>query len=191
MYDDTPPGVATLIVRALGPHDASLARAMLLPAWDEGNPHVEGLLGRLDRAARQESSEALGIVATIEDSLVGVALFGLVAGAAGTAALHGIYVAEDLRQRGIGSAMLRGIVKILIGERARLLVAEVPDDREHLAEYQGFLRKSSFVEEGRVPDLVRDGQGMALWRRDFQHGNGGGLQGRRKADPPGSTRPDA
>lgn len=166
MYDDTP-AVATIVVRALGAGDASAARALLLPAWDEGNPYIEGLLSRVDRAARQETAETLGIVGVIEDTLVAVALFGMVAGSVGTAALYGMFVGEDLRRRGIGAALLRGIVTILAAEHTRLLVAEVPDDPATLTVYRGFLRRQGFIEESRIPDFVRDGMALTLWRREI------------------------
>ena len=163
MVHDDAPAVATLTVRALDAEDANGARALLLPAWDGEHPQVEAMLSRLDRAARQESAESLALVAVIGPTVVGLAIFGMVAGSLGTAAVHGVYVAEEIRGRGAGSALMRGLLKVLNADHARLLVAEVPDDDAHSV-YRQFLSRQGFFMEGRVPDLVRDGVAMTLWR---------------------------
>lgn len=165
MYDDAP-GVATLTVRALDVEDATSARALLLPAWDGEHPHVEALLSRLDRAAAQEGADSLGLAAMIGETLVGIAIFGMVAGALGTAALHGVFVAEEIRRRGAGSALMRGLLKVLTSDHARLIVAEVAEE-DSLSEYRRFLSRQGFFMEGRIPDLVRDGVAVTLWRREI------------------------
>jgi ribosomal protein S18 acetylase RimI-like enzyme len=143
-------GVPPLIVRAL----------------DE-NPHLEPMLTRLDRAARQETSEALGLVASLGDTLVGVGLFGLVAGARGTAMLYGVAVLDELKRRGVGAALVRGMVKLLAAEKTRMLVAEVPDDGERTSGYRSFLRNRGFREEAEIPDFISDGVPLTLFRLDF------------------------
>lgn len=165
MYDDAP-GVATLTVRALDVEDATGARALLLPAWDGEHPHVEAMLSRLDRAASQAGAETLALAAVLEQTLVGVAIFGMLAGSIGTAALHGVFVAEEIRRRGTGSALMRGLVKVLTSDHARLIVAEVPED-DSLSGYRQFLSRQSFFMEGRIPDLMRDGVALTLWRREI------------------------
>lgn len=165
MFADTP-GSVTLTVRALDVEDATEARALLLPAWDGDHPHVEAMLSRLDRAARQESAETLALTAMLEQLMVGVAVFGMVAGATGTAALHGVFVTDEIRRRGVGAALLRGVIKVLDADHTRMLIAEVPDEGS-LAGYRAFLSNAGFFEESRIPDLIRDGVAMALWRKEI------------------------
>lgn len=154
---------ATLVVRALGQADVAQSRALLLVEWDLGNRYADAMLNRLDAAGAQRNAESLGLLATLDTQVVGLALFGMIAGAERTAMLHGILVADELRRRGVGAALLRGVTKILRAERTRLVVAEVPDDALFLADYQSFLARHRFTREGGIPDFVRDGVGMGLW----------------------------
>jgi ribosomal protein S18 acetylase RimI-like enzyme len=94
--------------------------------------------------------------------LAGVVLFGEVAGARGAGAVLWIAVPAQARRAGIGRALLRAATDALDADGARLVVAEVPSDREH-EPVMALLRRSGFVREGSVPDFYRDGVALTLW----------------------------
>lgn len=158
---------STLTVRALAEPDVAPARALLLIEWDRGNPYVQRTLDRLDASAAQEKSEFLGLSAAVGDEVVGVALFGIVPGTRGAAQLHGVLVRDDYRAQGVGGALVRSVMQLLVGTNARLMLAEVPDDPAILGDYWAFLAAMGFREESRVDDYVREGVAIAFLRRDI------------------------
>jgi len=115
-------------------------------------------------AAARASDEYQGLVAYDDASRVlGVALFGMIAGSVGTGALYAIAVAPDASRRGVGTLLVRQVVQTLGAAGARLVVAEWPDD-ERVAPVASLLAGAEFTEVGRVPDLVRDDVALRLWR---------------------------
>jgi ribosomal protein S18 acetylase RimI-like enzyme len=106
------------------------------------------------------------LVAEAEGRLVGVAVFGLVAGAEGAAKMHGMAVAPDAQRHGIARALIEAFVGELQRRGARFVVVEFPDAPE-LAGGRTLLQHAKFVEESRVKDYFRDGIALVFLRRDL------------------------
>jgi len=98
--------------------------------------------------------------------LVGVAVFGLVAGAEGAAKMHGMAVAPDAQRHGIARALIEAFVDELQRRGARFVLVEFPDAQE-LASGRTLLQHAKFVEESRVKDYFRDGIALVFLRRDL------------------------
>jgi ribosomal protein S18 acetylase RimI-like enzyme len=152
-------------IRPLRAREALEARALVEDGL-AGTPYAELPLLALNRALEGESDEALALVACDVPRLLGLVLYGRVAGSAGAAKLHVVAVTASARLRGVAARLVDAAAADLRARGARLLVAEAPDDpitRPVLA----LLEKSRFTLEGRVPDFHRDGVDLLLLRRDL------------------------
>ena len=90
-------------------------------------------------------------------------LFGLVAGSLGAGALYAVAAAPAAHRRGVGTLLVRQAAVALAAEGARFVVAEWADD-PRVGHVASLLAGAGFVEVGRVPDFVRDGVALRLWR---------------------------
>jgi ribosomal protein S18 acetylase RimI-like enzyme len=106
------------------------------------------------------------IVAESDGRVVGVAAFGLVAGAEGAAKMHGMAVAPEAQRHGIARALIDALVGELTVRGARFVLVEFPDAPE-LAGGRTLLQHAKFVEESRVKDYFRDGIALVFLRRDL------------------------
>jgi ribosomal protein S18 acetylase RimI-like enzyme len=111
-------------------------------------------------------SEASAIVAESDGRLVGVAVFGLVAGAEGAGKMHGMAVAPEAQRHGIARALIEAFVEDLQQRGARFVLVEFPDAPE-LAGGRTLLQHAKFVEESRIKDYFRDGIALVFLRRDL------------------------
>lgn len=122
----------------------------------------------LPLAAAGTTPEHRGAVLEAEGALAGVILYGEVAGAVGTGAIHALLLPSAAAERAAEHAQ-RLAAHALAAAReggARLVVAELPDVAP-LALARGALEASGFVEEARVPDYFRDGVALLLLRREL------------------------
>jgi ribosomal protein S18 acetylase RimI-like enzyme len=110
--------------------------------------------------------EATGIVATSRDQIIGVALYGEVAGAHGAGKMHGMAVAADARRHGIARMLIDAFVADLTRRGARFVLVEFPEADE-LAVGRTLLQDCQFHEESRVADYFRDGIGLCFLRLDL------------------------
>ena len=117
----------------------------------------------LDRALGG-TRECIAIAATRDARLLGVALYGEVAGSAATGALLWLVVEPGARRAGVGRALLEAAVARLREGATRLVVAELADDESHAAAL-ALLVAGGFEREGAVPDFYRDGVPLTLWTR--------------------------
>jgi hypothetical protein len=149
-------------LRPLMPEDADAARAVIVARLG-GTRYEARALEQLDVALSFEDPEYMALLAAEPESrqLVGLVMFGGVAGAKQVTKLH------VLLGHAAGScAALAAAVRTVAAESGeRMVVAEVPDDpvfRDQVAA----LRASDFDEEGRVDDFVADGVGLRflVWR---------------------------
>jgi predicted GNAT superfamily acetyltransferase len=92
--------------------------------------------------------------------LVGLVLFGTVAGARSVVKVHGIVA----RERDVAVALLDAVRQASERSGERMIVSELPDDTPFALASEA-LEASGFAEEGRVPDFVRDGVALRLFVR--------------------------
>ena len=147
-----------LVLRALMPNDAGAARA-LVSAQFAGTRYQPRALELLDSALEFQDPEYMAVLAfdEHESRLVGLVLFGTVAGAHGVAKVHGI-VSRELE---VAVALLDAIRRASEHSGERMIVCEIPDDAPFAIAVQA-LEATGFTEEGRVPDFVREGVALRL-----------------------------
>ena len=110
------------------------------------------------------ADESRAIVAERAGEVVGLALFGEVAGAAGTGRMHLITVTASARLATVGGGLCNAAVADMVSRGDRLIVAEVPDD-PILTSGRGLLARSGFAASGRVADYYRDGVDLVILTR--------------------------
>ena len=162
--DDVP----LLRIRPLRGSDASAARLAVLAELG-GTPYAEPALAAVELAQRGATGDAAGLVAEHRGELVGVVVFGEVAGALGAGRLLCAVVADHAQRRTVGEELCEAAIAELARRGARFVLAEVPDDAR-LTSLREVLRGCGFSEEGRVPDYFTDGVALTFWRRDLASG---------------------
>jgi ribosomal protein S18 acetylase RimI-like enzyme len=106
------------------------------------------------------------LVAESDGRIVGIAVFGLVAGAEGAGKMHGMAVAPEAQRHGIARTLIEAFVDELARRGARFVLVEFPDAVE-LAGGRTLLQHAKFAEESRVPDYFRDGIALVFLRRNL------------------------
>jgi hypothetical protein len=147
-----------LEVRALMPDDADTARRFVSGQFS--NPRYRArALEVLESALEFEDPEFMALLAVDgePERLVGVTVFGTVAGAHAVVKLHGVITSELAPARALVEAVRRASEHS--GER--MIVCELPDDAP-FATAAAALEANGFTEEGRVPDFVREGVALRL-----------------------------
>lgn len=144
-------------MRALCREDAGAARAFVSRELD-GTRYEARMLELLERACSANDAENRGLVAEDErDATRAVALYGAIAGTRGAARLQAMIGSDPEALDALAGA----VVRALVPSEARLVVCELPEEPLFVAAREA-LRAASFVEEGRLPDLVRDGVALQL-----------------------------
>lgn len=153
-------------LRALMPDDAAAARAFVSERF-AGTRYRTRALEVLECALRFDDAEYMALLAMGGDDarIVGMALFGTVAGAHAVVKLHGLLAKEPASARALTEAVIRASQQS--GER--MIVCELPDDPE-FAMAASALASLGFVEQGRVPDFVREGVALRLLVRPLLDG---------------------
>jgi ribosomal protein S18 acetylase RimI-like enzyme len=136
-------------VRALIDHDVA------------GTPYVEAIDYFRRLALEGRVAESRAIVAERHDGIVGVALFGEVAGAVGTGRIHFVSVSASARLHGIGVGLCDAAIADMAAAGARLVTAELPDERS-LEEGRALLARVGFAEVARIEDYCRDGVDLVI-----------------------------
>jgi hypothetical protein len=147
-----------LELRALMPDDAGAARTFV--AGQFTNPRYRArALEVLESALEFEDPEFMALLAVDGDPehIVGITVFGTVAGARSVVKLHGVITSDAAAARALVVAVRRASEHS--GER--MIVCELPDDAP-FATAIAALEADGFVEEGRVPDFVREGVALRL-----------------------------
>jgi hypothetical protein len=151
--------------RPLRSEDAAAARSLVYAALGVTR-YVDRVIELLDAAAREGDAEARALVVEHDGTIAGLVLFGLVAGATGTARLHALVLNRDVSAVDVGGRLTSAAVTAVAALGARLLVAEIPDDAA-LGPVPAVLRSTGFREEARVPDFFREGTALSVLRRDL------------------------
>jgi hypothetical protein len=149
-------------LRPLLPEDADAARALVVTELS-GSRYERRVLEQLDLVLSFEDPEYMALLAAMPDSgrLVGLVMFGAVAGAQRVSKLH-VLLGDD---EGTCAALAAAVRSVASAAGERMVVAELPDDpavRHAIAA----LRGSGFDEETRVDDFIADGIGLQflVWR---------------------------
>jgi ribosomal protein S18 acetylase RimI-like enzyme len=143
-------------------HHAEPARLLLLSELG-GTPYLELPLRALEGAYSLYDPEYRAFIAVHNDTVVGLILFGQVAGAVRVGKLHLVAVAPSERKTGIAMELIRAAVDDFEAKGTRFMVVEVPDDPA-LAAGQALLRRCGFHDEARVGDFYRDGVDLLILR---------------------------
>jgi len=152
-----------LELRPLMPEDAGAARAVIVARLG-GTRYEARTLEQLDVALTFEDPEYMALLAVEPESeqLLGLVMFGAVAGAKQVTKLHAL-IGDDA---GTCAALAEAVRTVASEAGERMVVAALPDDRS-FRDSIAALRHSAFDEEGRVDDFVTDGVGLRflVWRR--------------------------
>jgi hypothetical protein len=140
------------------PADADAARAFVSEHF-AGTRYRTRALEILESALQFDDPEYMALLAHDEPGalLVGLALFGTVAGARSVVKVHGL-VGRDLSA---ATALLDAIRETSEHSGERMIVCEIPED-EPFTVAAAALAAAGFTEEGRVPDFVQDGVALRL-----------------------------
>jgi ribosomal-protein-alanine N-acetyltransferase len=138
---------------------ASEADNLGADAWSPGLV-AEGVAGRLPTVHYLVAEEAGEVVGHAVASVV-----------ADVAELQRIAVAEPVRRRGVGAALLAEVVALAARAGADRLLLEVREDNSTAL---GFYAAEGFVEVDRRPRYYRDGATAVVLRRPVGRGCGAG-----------------
>jgi len=153
----------TVLFRALSDGDRLVVRS-LVDQEAAGTPYVDVVDYFLRLAFEGRSQESRAIVAERAGEVVGLALFGDVAGAVGTGRMHFVTVTASARLSAIGAGLCEAAVSDLVSRGSRLIVAELPDD-PILTSGRALLARCGFFESARVADYYRDGVDLVVMSR--------------------------
>lgn len=151
-------------LRALTPEDADAARALLASRFAGTRYHAR-LEEQLETALTFDDSEYSSLVAVDSTGvLLGVAVFGTLAGAQRCMKLHAFVGGDE----GAMTAMARGVAECAAMSAERLIVCELADDAP-FSLASAVLQASGYEQEERVPDFFREGVALLILvlRADF------------------------
>ena len=152
-------------IRPLHEDETAAARALVVGVVGDTGYRFQPL-SALDAALGGDTDESRAIVAADGDELVGLALYGRVAGTVGAGKLHLAVVTAGARLRGVGRLLIDAAASDLATSGCRFIVAEAPDD-PMLAPGHELLARAGFAEEARVRDYYRDGVDLLILRREL------------------------
>jgi ribosomal protein S18 acetylase RimI-like enzyme len=159
------PALNRLNVRAAREDD--LAAALALVEWEQPrNQWLDRIAEQLRGGIGKSNDYSMVCVAERDGEMVGFGVYGLTAGAIGTAAIDCVLVAPRSRRAGIGHRILSFAVDDLTSRRARVIFAELPGDPAMLR-YRAMLLSHGFLEEARIDDYYRDGVPQIISRLDL------------------------
>jgi hypothetical protein len=138
------------------PDDAAAARACVRSQL-AGTRYLARVEELLASALQFEDPEYMALLAFDDETVAALALFGTVAGARACVKLHALLGSDE---RGL-TALARAIAQLCERSGERLIVCELPDDAPW-SRCAAVLLATSYREEGRVPDYVRDGVALRL-----------------------------
>lgn len=155
-------GYFALDPRPLLPEDTQGTRVLLMGALGV-TPYYDRAIEALERAERGNDPEYRALVIARDGTVAGLALFGMIAGTAGGARLHGAVLGPGVDASDIGDRLMAAVARAARDTGARFLLAEMPDDPA-IGTVFSLLRQSGFREEARVPDFYREGVALTFLR---------------------------
>ena len=151
------------VLRAATPADLRATRELL--AGSIGQSPYAALAGCADDAV-PGGDECRALVADAGRDIIGVVVFGQVAGTIGAGKLHLVAVSTEARLKGAATELVRAALADLAARGARLVVAELADD-PIFRPVRALLRRCGFVEEARIDDYYRDGVALIVLRHQI------------------------
>ena len=112
---------------------------------------------------------------TPEEVLVGYACWGPTPATDRTWDLYWIAVDTSLQGAGIGTILLEEVERRLVGQHARMLIAET-SSRSDYAATRGFYARRGYAEAARVRDFYAPGDDRIIFVKRFLHSPSGGEQ---------------
>src|SRR5688572_12739230 len=103
---------ASVTVRELRPGDSVGVRTIAAPEIERSHYSVS-LVAAVEAVWSGANAESRGLVAIQRDQVVGVVVFGAIAGSLGAGRLQLTVVARDSRRSGIGSALVHRAIEVL------------------------------------------------------------------------------
>lgn len=158
----------SVTLRALRSEDGPVVRAFAFPEI-ERSPYGVSPRSALEAVLTDADPDSRGLVAIHDGRLVGIAVYGGIAGSVGAGRLQLIVIDRDTRMRGIATKLVHGAIAALGAEGMRFVVVELPDDPALSASKQ-LLLQCRFRVEATVADYFRDGVDLAILRRDLAGG---------------------
>ena len=146
--------MADCTLRAASESDLGVALSLV----DAARAEVYGLdrIPEILEEAARGSGEYRACIADKDGVVVGVGVYGLVAGTVGTATIYAVIVAKGADQDEIGRAILNEILRDLALVGTRLVVVEFPG-HPSLTHYRALLEAAGFAKESQVDDYFEDG----------------------------------
>jgi ribosomal protein S18 acetylase RimI-like enzyme len=114
---------------------------------------------------------------TPEEVLVGYACWGPTPATDRTWDLYWIAVDTSLQGAGIGTILLEEVERRLVGQHARMLIAET-SSRSDYAPTRGFYQRRGYIEAARLRDFYAPGDDRIIFVKRFLHSPSGGEQSR-------------
>lgn len=159
------PALKRLDVHPARDGDLSAALA-LLEAEAQKTPWLGRTAELLREAVAAPGGGYRACVAERDAEVIGLGVYGMIAGTLGTGMLYSVLVAPRSRRAGIGQRILFYIAGDLANWGARVIVAEIPGDPS-VMRYRALLISYGFVEETRIEDYYRDGVPQIVSRLDL------------------------
>jgi ribosomal protein S18 acetylase RimI-like enzyme len=160
-----PGGTGDIRIRDLAPADAEAVRSLVLSGFGE-TAYASSAHSALETAIADSDPDARAAIAVARDEVIGLILYGAIAGAIGTGRVQFVITADSHRRRGIATRLLEEAVMHLTTEGARVVFVELPDEPD-LAGGRHLLLRNGFRVEASVTDYFRDGVDLAILRRDL------------------------
>ena len=158
----------SITIRSLRDEDALAVRALTEREFARV-PEGEAASSAIESALAGSSDEYRAVVCEDRGDVIGIAVYGPIAGAVGTAKLHAILVTAAARTRGIAAGLCDHVAAELAADGARLMVAELPDTPA-LRPGALLLERCGWREESRVADFFAEGVALRLFRRELRDG---------------------
>jgi len=158
----------TVTVRAPRAQDEPVIRALTFPEIERSS-YCVSLRSALEAVLAGADPESRGLVAIDDGRLVGIVVYGAIAGSVGAGRLQLIVIDRDTRMRGIATTLVHAAIAALGAEGVRFITVELPDDPT-LSALKQLLLRCRFSVEATVADYFRDGVDLAILRRDLAGG---------------------
>lgn len=156
-------GYFDLAPRPIASEDAAGAHQLLIQRLGV-TPYLDRAIEILTFAERGDDPEHRAYVVARDKTVVGLALFGSIAGTEAGFKLYGVTV--ESRETDIGARLVDAVATAVVEDHGRFIIAELADEPA-LATTLALLRSNGFAEVGRIPDYYRDGVPLTILRRDL------------------------